>query len=145
MTSGAIQPELVTLLDEAGVDDDIHKYLIKRGITTTGVMAAMASTIAELDGTLVQPHSRAAFPWKPLQRGSSTHSACLWRGPDCVTSGESSKSRWPLRQFCQRPRPRLRQLQHRPTVQRRSCQWDGGPSRLPSTRKSGQWQGPMIS
>ena len=44
-----------TAIDDAGVGDDIQQYLFKRGITTTGVMAATASTVAELDSTVVQP------------------------------------------------------------------------------------------
>ena len=55
MTSATLRPDLAAVLDDAGVGDDIRQYLIKRGITTTGVMAAMASTVAELDSTVVQP------------------------------------------------------------------------------------------
>ena len=51
----ANQPDLVKLLDEAGVPADIRKYLEARKITHVAVLAALATSQAELDNILMGP------------------------------------------------------------------------------------------
>ena len=51
----AVQPDLVKLLDEAGVPADIRKYLEARKITHVAVLAALATSQAELDSISMGP------------------------------------------------------------------------------------------